>query len=944
MQFYSGNSYDTLIVFDYIPVYEWLSDSKDLRNLGKLINETIRADIVIVGGIKPPSAKSLTEGPLNKEISDIISGYKNIIFSGAVFANKFLIEEIVTGYKIELETDRSVTGLMFSLEELFHKKLKVTRKNKTTLNITFSKLSIETENDPLFPAILTALKSKGTILKTCFVKKKQGKAGKLSNGIYTVTIENGQRFGFTESPKYYRKKIYDELHSVLKRDVEFVRNAVPISDIHTEEVTSLAELQAKLKLKDSNGRDLTISIDIEGTGLHTWEYCDLSNTENSNILGKNFYDPFDPDHISHKIILLSVATELDKGFSFLVHHPRIKSEYDGFAMLKWIAGLSNNKIAHNLKFEVQWIELHYGIMLKGTLMDTIVNEHILHEGMFSGTGRYSLAGLIAMRLKLIPHKADFMEDILTDLSLIPLGKRKDITGITVHELMDFADRPIVSFRKKDFSLMPREDLCRYGPLDAVLTLRVAYDQLNEFIKRKMAGKPEQSAWETLAKYVVGNQSRALAKMEYSGFPVNTSEVETIIEKCDVIIEESVTRLQKEFGDIQFTSNKKVTVLIEERFPALSEQLDRTEKGDLEITKDMEKKYSNEYPWIVPLFALKHAMKVRGTYMIAFLQYASNGKVHFNFNIAGPATGRLSSDKPNVQNIPPVVNDIPVKSCLKPEKGCILINMDLSSAEMRMLANYSKDKALIKQLLENKDPHAFTAAGVYDVKYDDIMLAKNTFANKRTAEQELLLTYRQNAKPLNFGMAYGISGQGLAKQIGCTPKEGDDMIAKFYSTYPGVKTFHEKLKATLFMKTYVETFTGRRRSFPALEHRALVPYSIQNKMVRKAMNYIIQSATSDFLMYFIRDLIDLPGITPHITVHDSIVFSYNEKLLPIKDLYDHFHNLLIVKPKQLWPRLMTIDMKFDLDAMTQYGTGKQLTIETINELTNSGTPVAEWVLS
>ena len=127
---------------------------------------------------------------------------------------------------------------------------------------------------------------------------------------------------------------------------------------------------------------------------------------------------------------------------------------------------------------------------------------------------------------------------------------------------------------------------------------------------------------------------------------------------------------------------------------------------------------------------------------------------------------------------------------------------------------------------------------------------------------------------------------------------------------------------------------------------MVPNYILEKMCRQAVNFIIQSATSDFFQYLIWDLIQLPGLTPHITVHDSLVFSLDENKTSALELYDHFHHVLIEKPKQLWPNLVKVDMKFDLEAGPAYGSklNKRLTKGILKELCEKKKSVKEFILS
>lgn len=943
MLFFTNNGSDTVILFDFLPVPTPKSKlTRSLTEFGKLIYTLLKADIIILGTDKALPATKLNEPEFKEDLLKRLTPYKYILCSGAQTIKKLMTEKEVHSAVVLLKSEMTPVSLNVLLSNAKITAVVTTTRDKS-LKISFKKSDwICNQTESVLKQVCENL-GKGTVSNIEMKFTEKPVVGKAGDGIYTITEWDGKRVGFTEMPTYFQKKIYPEFFSILLRDLRFVLHAEPISDFEWHEIKGgVEEIKKVLKL-ENDGKRLPISLDVETTGIRPWEYYDLSNTQVDGVLGKSLYDPMNENHDKHRIISASVCTETGKAFSFLVDHPRIASDpgHDGRAILKWICELPNSKIIHNAKYEYQWIELYYGIEIRGVVVDTMITEHILNEGMFSGSGRYSLEGCIAMELCAIPHKTDYAEDTYTDHTAVKLGSKKDVREETIEELAVYADADVVSFRNRDFSLMANDDLHRYGCLDVIATLRLFLHQVEEFRKRNM-----QRAYSDVVKDLVWREVRSLGRMEYTGMRVDTKLVRSTITKCDEIIKTESQHLLDELGSgINFTSNAELSRVIYAKFPDLYAGLEFTEKGDIEITEGVKKKFGKQYPWLYNLFELKHAMKTRGTYMIPFLQYASAGRVHFGFNIAGPATGRLSSSNPNMQNIPKGISTLPIKTCLFPDNGKLLFNIDLSNAEVRMLANYSSDVALTNMLLENKDMHSFTASGMYNIPYEDILLASKTDESLQTSGQKELCKYRQNAKPLNFGIIYGITAAGVSRQLGCSENEAQDMINKFFETYYGVKAFLDKVEKYMRDHGFVETFIGRRRSFPIINHGGgMVPNYIIEKMCRQAKNFIIQSATSDFFQYLIWDLIQLPGLTPHITVHDSLVFSFDETKSSAKDLYDHFYKTLIVKPRELWPKLVKVDMKFDLDAGYAYGSkkNKKLTKDLIYDLHGKGMSVAEFM--
>jgi DNA polymerase I-like protein with 3'-5' exonuclease and polymerase domains len=933
MLFFNGSGRDSVVVFDYLPVTGYSADNRGLRELGRVIGMELDADIMIIGGKKAMPATEMADPAYLANLTNTLRSYKNVLFSGTSTAARCLRRKEILSIEYELVTDKKAMGISMLLGEKFPgmDPLVNNRKNKN-IRVVAKVSSVYSDLTP----VTELLSGIGTITDTIIKTRSRTDVAKVTDMLYTMTDWDGIRVGYTEQPKFFHKKMYEELYSIMLRDLDFVRYAEPIN-IETEEFTgTLEEFQRTFTLTKDDGTLLPLGLDIESTGLYPWEYYDKSNTNSPYVTGRNLLDPFNPDHMEHSIISLGVANSPDKGWSMLIHHPHLGWNPEGIKILKWICGTENAKTIHNAKYEFQWLQLYYKIELNGTLIDTMVNEHVLNEGMFAGGHRYSLEAITAMRLRLIPHKSTFLDDIDTDMDENKLTAVKRMPDSEIKELELLANSNVTSFREKDFTLFSRTDLHRYGGLDPVLTLRIALNQMQEFRDRGMT-----KAWMRIVRDLVGRQTRALGTMEYNGFRVHTPDVMDVIHKCDDVIAVETEWLAKELGEgINFSSNAEMTRFIEMNYPALAEELDRTEKGDLEITEYACKEYRGVYPWLPHIFELRHAYKTKGTYMIPFLKFASSGKVHFQFHIAGPATGRLSSSRPNMQNIPKEIAGIQVKTCLKPEPGTVLLNVDLSGAEMRMLANYSGDSALIKMLVEGKDPHSFAASGMYGIPYEDIQKAHKTSLSNQTPAQKELCQLRQNAKPLNFGIVYGISGMGVARQLGCTKNEGEDMIEKFYATYPDVRVFLEKVETIVRENGYIETFMGRRRSFPLLmRNKKVIPKPAMESMLRKAKNFIIQSATSDFFQYLIPELL-LPGITPHITVHDSLVFSLNERVLDIKTMYDHFHHVLVERPRELWPELIKIDMKFDIEAGLAYGSkySKNITAKTASGIIESCTAI------
>jgi len=931
----------TLIIYDFCPAESFgKATAKGFDAMAKLSYQVFGVNSICVGSDKLLVSDAVIQLP---EIIEVAKRHDNIVFSGKTVAAQLLAKDTLAEAKVFVHGHTPGAAAIL-LDPLFEKVTFVTdrktRLTKATIKHPNLLISEFHERLPVDCEIISVKEVK---------KSGLGKASSLKFDIYPWEVDGRViRTGFTASPTYWRAKFYEEFISILARDIRFAELATPIPDLPSSEIHTLKDLQEGLN------HESVIGLDLETTGLFPWEYWDMDNTNHDGLEGKTPRVVGNDAHKPHRIISVHLACTTSgkdlplyvphaevpavKALSFVADHPRMTGSVEWLPMLKYVLELPNTKVIHNSKFELMWLCHYYGLTINGKVIDTQLTEHTLHEGMFTGGGRYALGGLIASRLLWIPHKDSFQSEIETDVDEEELGGKKSVTWAQIDELRATARGPVVRMRDKDFTLMPRDALIKYGGIDAAVLLYILEDQRREFRARGM-----KKAWSNIVCDLSYRMSYSLSAMEYNGMPVDTQIVVDTIAQCDRVIAEESAFLNRTLGDINCASNKELSTFFEETYPELYAQLEFTKSGAVEIKEELVKRVGKDYPWLKNIFHLKHAYKVRGTYMIPFLQYASDNTVHFNFHISGPATGRLSSYAPNMQNIPYVVAGIPVKKCLHSKAGTLLVAMDLANAEVRMLANCSRDEGLLRVIRDNLDFHAFTASKISPYTYEQIVDANAKKSSERTQEESDMAAWRQKAKPVNFGIIYGITSRGLARQVGCSEEEAQAMIDKFYQGYPGVANFLEGVERHMLRHGYVETFIGRRRSFPILNReQRLIPKYILAKMGRKAKNFVIQSATSDWFQYLIRELIQLPGVTPHLTVHDSLVISLDESQTSLAQLYAHYHRILIDRPRELWPELMDVDMGFDLEIGLSYGKLLKAPFETIQEIDMMGMTGLDWV--
>ena len=232
--------------------------------------------------------------------------------------------------------------------------------------------------------------------------------------------------------------------------------------------------------------------------------------------------------------------------------------------------------------------------------------------------------------------------------------------------------------------------------------------------------------------------------------------------------------------------------------------------------------------IEPLLRYRQLTKLNSTYVEGLLRLVdSRGRVHSTFDQTATATGRISSSEPNLQNIPVRTEEgRESREAFLPREGWVLLDADYSQIELRLMAHFSGDPALINAFRQGEDIHARTASEIFDVPPEWV-----------TPE------LRSRAKAVNFGLIYGISGFGLSRNTGVSRKEAAAFIEKYFQTYPGVKRFMDRTAAEGADRGYAETLMGRRRYLPELRSPKA---PVREFGKRAAMNTPVQGTAADII--------------------------------------------------------------------------------------------------
>ncbi len=291
---------------------------------------------------------------------------------------------------------------------------------------------------------------------------------------------------------------------------------------------------------------------------------------------------------------------------------------------------------------------------------------------------------------------------------------------------------------------------------------------------------------------------------------------------------------------------------------------KTPKGQPSTAEDVLIELANDYELPAVIIEYRGVSKLKSTYTdkLPLMINERTGRIHTSYHQAVAATGRLSSTDPNLQNIPIRTEEgRRIRQAFVPPDGHVLLAADYSQIELRIMAHLSADDGLLRAFAKEQDVHRATAAEVFETAVDDV-----------TDDQ------RRSAKAINFGLMYGMSAFGLAKQLGIARGEAQEYVDLYFDRYPGVKAYMDNIRESASAKGYVETVFGRRLYLPEINAR-----NAQRRQYaeRSAINAPMQGTAADIIkraMITVHDWLqsERPGARMIMQVHDELVFEVEEE--------------------------------------------------------------------
>ena len=451
------------------------------------------------------------------------------------------------------------------------------------------------------------------------------------------------------------------------------------------------------------------------------------------------------------------------------------------------------------------------------------------------------------------------DTMLKSYCLDSVASRHNMDDLALHYLdhttIHYSDVAGSGKKQLTFNQVSIDEAMPYACEDVIVT-----NELNNLLELKLQSFPKLVA---LYKSIEIPLIKVMLRLERNGALLD----ETSLFNQQVEIKAEMASIQSKAFEVagdefNLESPKQIQQILfsEEGFGL--EPKKKTAKGQPSTNEEALKLL--DHPLVDLILSYRTLTKLNSTYLEALPKQINRrtGRLHTSYHQAVTATGRLSSSKPNFQNIPiRTEQGAQIRSAFIANKGSIILAADYSQIELRIMAHISEDKNLLTAFNNNEDVHRSTASQVFD-----------TEISKVTKDQ------RRKAKAINFGLIYGMSAFGLAKQIDVSRTEAKQYIDGYFENYPGVLQFMNETKEKAKSQGYVETVLGRRLYLPQINSKNKM---LQQHALRTAINAPMQGSSADIIkkaMLNIQDWIDSEGheIKMFMQVHDELVFEINSE--------------------------------------------------------------------
>ena len=668
----------------------------------------------------------------------------------------------------------------------------------------------------------------------------------------------------------------DELKENLRKNIE---NSLSIIELAQQLITLKSDIDLKTTIGDyvikkRNEKELSTFVNLynlnklsKDLGLKKIEKTDTKNNKYSLITKVSEFDDimkscadkkifsFDTetdsiDPIAANLVGISFSLDENTAFYIPIQHTKIDTEIDLKYIISNLQNLFKNKnitvVGQNIKYDMNVLH-KYDVNMHCGIQDTMIMSYVLDS-----SGKHDL-------------------DTLAE-------KHLDIQTIKYEELVGKGKKQLV------LSDLPAEDVYRYACEDADITLK-----LYEYFKNKLNKLSDQMI---LYNDVELPLIKILSRMELAGVKVDKGKLSQLSKNFGKKITELENNIYQIVGqNFNISSPKQLQEIFYEKMnlPVLK----KTPKGQPSTSEDVMIELADHHQLPKLVLEYRNLSKLKNTYTDKLGETINNNtkRLHTSYNQTVTITGRLSSSNPNLQNIPIKTKDgRDIRKTFIPERGSTIISADYSQIELRVMAHLSQDKILLESFKNNEDIHSVTAKEIFSIP------------GQPSIEQ------RRVAKTINFGLIYGISSFGLAKQLRIDNSEAKEFIDKYFLKYSGVKRFMSEIKKEAKNQGFVKTIAGRRIFLPNITHSN---FQIRSAAERTAINAPIQGTAADILKLAMIQIDKWLGsedvnIKMLMQVHDELVFEVK--------------NSFVEEAKVKIDNLMSTCSKLDVPLIVDVGTG------------------------
>ncbi len=488
--------------------------------------------------------------------------------------------------------------------------------------------------------------------------------------------------------------------------------------------------------------------------------------------------------ITAELVGIAFSWETGKGFYIPVPADRTEAQEIIELLRPFFESENIEKIGQNLKYDIK-VLAKYNVTVKGKLFDTMLAHYLINPDM-----RHNM-------------------DVLAETYL-------NYTPVSITELIGKKGKNQLSMRD-----VPLEQQTEYAVEDADITL-----QLKEHFQTELGEANTQKLFDDIEIPLL----RVLADMELQGINLN----EEFLKGLSLELDKDILKLEKDIyedagEEFNIASPKQLGEILFDKMK-LVDKPKKTKTGQYSTAEDVLSYLAKDHKIIRDVLEYRGLAKLKSTYVDALPNQVepSTGRVHTDYMQTVAATGRLSSNNPNLQNIPiRTERGREVRKAFVPrDKEYVLLAADYSQIELRIIAALSEEETMIQAFKDGEDIHASTAAKVFNIPLKEV-----------TREQ------RGNAKTVNFGIIYGVSAFGLSNQTDLSRSEAKELIETYYKTYPKLRKYMSEQVDFARENGYVQTVLGRRRYLNAINGSNAI---VRGAAERNAVNAPIQGSAADII--------------------------------------------------------------------------------------------------